>query len=129
MNALDNARGLISFQKWKGRHSSAGQFKERKKSMSTQTVAISQQHVNHNLLPEERRILRRARLLARRHGMMLRKSRRRLENAGHYRLTATTVIAGEQFDLTAEDIIRICQAAEKPEVPGNEATISQYGPI
>jgi hypothetical protein len=63
------------------------------------------------------RIVARARRKAKKHGMMLRKSRRKFRNAGNYRLTATVVIAGAAFELLAEDVIRICETAEKREKP------------
>ncbi len=88
--------------------------------MNTENVASTNEQVNRSLLPQERRIIRRARLLARKHGMVLRKSRRKFRNAGHYRLTATTIIAGDKFELTPEDIIRICEAAEKSGIEPNE---------
>lgn len=67
---------------------------------------------NPQFLHGERRIIGRARRLAKKHGMMLRKSRRKFRNAGHYRLTATVIISGHNFELNAEDIIRICEAAD-----------------
>jgi hypothetical protein len=67
---------------------------------------------NLQFLHGERRIIGRARRLAKKHGMMLRKSRRKFRNSGHYRLTATVIISGHNFELNPEDIIRICEAAE-----------------
>jgi hypothetical protein len=84
--------------------------------MSTLAIAVDHSEVNRQFLHGERRIVARARRLARKHGMMLRKSRRKFRNAGHYRLTATVIISGNDFELTAEDVIRLCELAEKREV-------------
>jgi hypothetical protein len=100
--------------------------------MTTHNVSILNGEVNPQFHHGEQRIVARARRKAKKNGLMLRKSRRKFRNAGNYRLTATVVVAGAAFDLLAEDVIRICDAAEKRENPISDfdhPEITQCKPI
>jgi hypothetical protein len=89
------------------------QFESNQQSEAVKVKVVSAEQDNLKL--ERRRLVARARRLARAHGMRMTKSRCQcwgFKNKGEYRLTATVVIAGPEFQLTPNEIIQLCAAMD-----------------